>query len=185
MSAQARTNTHTWRSDEWSHLTLSLELLNKVRVRANKLSLDLLSNQTGLMVPVILHFMGKHGFFFLFVWDKGIEITVMENPYFNYLYTVMLSCASNQHVMWADIFKEIGYWALWICNSLALMNDQCAHPSQLLVKTDIWSLKRIDMKCEEMECVLQERPVSGGGWGDCIHRRVMASLLKCAHARDK
>lgn len=68
--------------------------------------------------------------------------------------------------MWADIFKEIGYWALRICNSLALMNDQCSRPSQLLVKTDIWSLKWIDMKCEaEMECVSQERPVSGGGVG--------------------
>lgn len=73
------------------------------------------------------------------------------------------------------------------------MNDQCARPSQLLVKTDIWSLKRIDVKCdEEMECASQERPVPGGGvgvgwggWGDCIHRRVMASLLKTACARDK
>lgn len=43
------------------------------------------------------------------------------------------------------------------------MNDQCARPSQLLVKTDIWSLKRIDVKRdEEMECVSQERLVSGG-----------------------
>lgn len=43
------------------------------------------------------------------------------------------------------------------------MNDQCARPSQLLVKTDIRSLNQIDVKCDsEMECISQERPVSGG-----------------------
>lgn len=62
------------------------------------------------MVPVIGHFMGCTGTMsFFFISDKGIQIAVMENPHFNCLYTVTLSCASNQNVMRADIFKEIGY----------------------------------------------------------------------------
>lgn len=95
------------------------------------------------------------------------------------------------NVMLADFFQNCreGLLSGSLCYKVALTNDHCTCRTRQLVKTDIWSLKQIDVVSElemgvhraDKTCL---RSVGGGG-GDFIPSRVMASLLKSTHARDK